>query len=177
MEGRVNDGTCDGIRDTDRNEIPTAGNMAMTDIVIKNAKRACQQTDIGKRIDDALSLIELENPKLKGILDKHHARVQLPDGMLGELVDLVSKIGFGESGKVEDRAKNHARDLLGPVSSLVTVRDKWLTGFDAPAPNGHDYNMDQLPQSYCHAARIHTPGHERPFTTVAVANDRTGASP
>lgn len=71
-----------------------------------------KQADIGKRIDDALSLIELENPKLKGILDKRYARVQLPDGKLGELVDLVSTIGFGESG---DTAKNHARDLLGQV--------------------------------------------------------------
>ena len=59
-----------------------------------------------------MSLIETENPKLKGILDKRYARVQLPDGKLGELVDLVSTIGFGESG---DTAKNHARDLLGQV--------------------------------------------------------------
>lgn len=71
-----------------------------------------KQADIGKRIDDALSLIEAENPKLKGILDKRYARVQLPDGKLGELVDLVSTIGFGQSG---DTAKNHARDLLGQV--------------------------------------------------------------
>jgi len=71
-----------------------------------------KQADIGKRIDDALSLIEAENPKLKGILDKRYARVQLPDGKLGELVDLVSTIGFGESGET---AKNHARDLLGQV--------------------------------------------------------------
>lgn len=71
-----------------------------------------KQANIGKRIDDALSLIEAENPKLKGILDKRYARVQLPDGKLGELVDLVSTIGFGESG---DTAKNHARDLLGQV--------------------------------------------------------------
>lgn len=34
-----------------------------------------KQADIGKRIDDALLLIELENPKLKGILDKRYARV------------------------------------------------------------------------------------------------------
>ncbi|NMW18997.1 MAG: SAM-dependent DNA methyltransferase, partial [Chlorobiaceae bacterium] len=44
-----------------------------------------KQPDIGKRIDDALTLIEAENPKLKGILDKRYARVQLPDGKLGEL--------------------------------------------------------------------------------------------
>ena len=81
----------------------------------ESLRAQAKQADIGKRIDDALSLIETENPKLKGILDKRYARVQLPDGKLGELVDLVSKIGFGESGKAEDRAKNHARDLLGQV--------------------------------------------------------------
>jgi type I restriction enzyme M protein len=81
----------------------------------ESLRAQAKQADIGKRIDDALSLIETENPKLKGILDKRYARVQLPDGKLGELVDLVSKIGFGESGNAEDRAKNHARDLLGQV--------------------------------------------------------------
>ncbi|MGV8898285.1 MAG: type I restriction-modification system subunit M [Burkholderiaceae bacterium] len=78
----------------------------------ENLRAQAKQADIGKRIDDALSLIEAENSKLKGILDKRYARVQLPDGKLGELVDLVSKIGFGES---TDVAKNHARDLLGQV--------------------------------------------------------------
>jgi len=58
-------------------------------------RAAAKQPDIGKRIDDALTIIEVENPKLKGILDKRYARAQLPDGKLGELVDLVSTIGFG----------------------------------------------------------------------------------
>jgi len=52
-------------------------------------RAAAKQPDIGKRIDDALSRIEVENPRLKGILDKRYARAQLPDGKLGELVDLV----------------------------------------------------------------------------------------
>ena len=43
------------------------------------------------------TVIESENPKLKGILDKRYARAQLPDGKLGELVDLVSTIGFGDN--------------------------------------------------------------------------------
>ena len=71
-------------------------------------RAAAKQPDIGKRIDDALSLIEAENPKLKGILDKRFARAQLPDGKLGELVDLVSTIGFGSSAA-------EARDVLGQV--------------------------------------------------------------
>ena len=69
---------------------------------------AAKQVDIGKRIDEALTQIELENPKLKGILDKRYARAQLPDGKLGELVDLVSTIGFGDNPSA-------ARDILGQV--------------------------------------------------------------
>ena len=71
-------------------------------------RAAAKQPDIGKRIDDALTVIEAENPKLKTILDKRYARAQLPDGKLGELVDMVSTIGFGvDPGK--------ARDVLGQV--------------------------------------------------------------
>lgn len=67
-----------------------------------------KQADIGKRIDQALEVIEKENPSLKGILDKRYARAPLLDGKLGELVDLISTIGFGE-----DQSK--ARDILGQV--------------------------------------------------------------
>ena len=71
-------------------------------------RAAAPQPDIGKRVDDALTVIELDNPKLKGILDKRFARAQLPDGKLGELVNLISTIGFGD-----DPSK--ARDILGQV--------------------------------------------------------------
>ncbi len=71
-------------------------------------RASAKQVDIGKRIDEALAAIEAENPKLKNILDKRYARAQLPDGKLGELVDLISTIGFGD-----DTGK--ARDLLGQV--------------------------------------------------------------
>ncbi len=74
----------------------------------ESIRAAAKQVDIGKRIDEALAAIEAENPKLKNILDKRYARAQLPDGKLGELVDLVSTIGFGD-----DTGK--ARDLLGQV--------------------------------------------------------------
>jgi type I restriction enzyme M protein len=74
----------------------------------ESLRAQAKQADIGKRIDDALFLIETENPKLKGILDKRYARVQLPDGKLGELVDMVSTIGFGVTGQ-------SSRDLLGQV--------------------------------------------------------------
>ena len=69
-------------------------------------RAAAPQPEIGKRVDDALTVIEADNPKLKGILDKRFARSQLPDGKLGELVNLISTIGFGD-----DPSK--ARDILG----------------------------------------------------------------
>lgn len=71
-------------------------------------RAAAKAPDIGKRIDEALTVIESENPKLKGILDKRYARAQLPDGKMGELVDLVSTIGFGDNAST-------ARDVLGQV--------------------------------------------------------------
>ncbi|MBK5303668.1 MULTISPECIES: class I SAM-dependent DNA methyltransferase [Gammaproteobacteria] len=74
----------------------------------ESIRAAAKQVDIGKRIDEALSAIEGENPSLKNILDKRYARAQLPDGKLGELVDLISTIGFGGDA-------NQARDLLGQV--------------------------------------------------------------
>ncbi|MDU5643468.1 MAG: class I SAM-dependent DNA methyltransferase [Pseudomonas aeruginosa] len=74
----------------------------------ESIRAAAKQVDIGKRIDEALAAIEAENPKLKNILDKRYARALLPDGKLGELVDLISTIGFGD-----DAGK--ARDLLGQV--------------------------------------------------------------
>lgn len=74
----------------------------------ESLRAAAKQPDIGKRIDDALAAIETENPKLKGILDKRYGRAQLPDGKLGELVDLISTIGFGDDANV-------ARDILGQV--------------------------------------------------------------
>ncbi len=49
---------------------------------------------------------------LKNILDKRFARAQLPDGKLGELVDLVSTIGFGTADQISVR---QARDVLGQV--------------------------------------------------------------
>lgn len=74
----------------------------------ESIRAAAKQVDIGKRIDEALAAIEAENPKLKNILDKRYARAQLPDGKLGELVDMISTIGFGSDA-------NKARDLLGQV--------------------------------------------------------------
>jgi type I restriction enzyme M protein len=64
-------------------------------------------TTIGKIIDDAMDEIEKSNPKLKNILPKDFARRQA-NIRLGEIVDLVSTIGFNDKDM-------HSKDVLGHV--------------------------------------------------------------
>ena len=66
-----------------------------------------KQSDFGFIIDNALRDIESENISLKGKLDKRYGKTELAADKLGELFDLVSKIGFGENLK--------ASDILGEV--------------------------------------------------------------
>lgn len=63
---------------------------------------------IGKFIDDAMVAIEKENPALKGVLSKDYARPTLDKHRLGELIDLISKIGLGDK-------ENRSKDILGRV--------------------------------------------------------------
>ena len=74
----------------------------------EHIRNQAKQATIGKIIDDALTAIETENPRLKGILDKRFARTQLEPGKLGELIDLISTVGFTGDG-------HRAKDVLGEV--------------------------------------------------------------
>ena len=64
--------------------------------------------EIGKKIDDAMVAIERDNPRLKGILPKDYARPNLDKTRLGELIDLIAKIGLGDK-------ENRSKDILGRV--------------------------------------------------------------
>lgn len=66
-----------------------------------------KQPDIGSIIDNAMTSIENENSSLRGKLDKRFGRAQLNQGVLGELIDLISTIGFS--------SKYDESDLLGEV--------------------------------------------------------------
>ncbi len=70
---------------------------------------------IGKIIDDAMSAIENENPTLKGVLPKDYARPTLDKTRLGELIDLISKIGMGEDLRL-------SKDTLGRVYEYFLSR-------------------------------------------------------
>lgn len=67
-----------------------------------------KQPNIGTLIDDAMRIIEKENETLKGVLSKDYARPALNKIMLGELIDLISKITLHSYG-------NGSKDILGRV--------------------------------------------------------------
>ena len=70
----------------------------------KNAK----QPTIGQLLDEAMDAIEKENPSLKGVLPKEYGKPALDKRLLGELIDLVGKIGLGYQ-------ENRSKDILGGV--------------------------------------------------------------
>lgn len=64
--------------------------------------------EIGKIVDEAMDLIEKENPSLRDVLPKNYAREDLDKRRLGELVDLISGIGLGDK-------ESKSKDILGRV--------------------------------------------------------------
>jgi len=71
--------------------------------------RNATQPNIGKLIDEAMEAIEKENPgQLRGVLPRIYAQANVPPYVLGELINLFSKITFELT---EDKAK----DVLGRV--------------------------------------------------------------
>ena len=99
----------DGADPEDREEY-TAENVffvppsARWSFLQSNAK----QTNIGKIVDDGMDAIEFENAQLKGILPKVYAKQNLDPTSLGELIDLIGNINFGET-------KERSADVLGHV--------------------------------------------------------------
>lgn len=57
---------------------------------------------IGSVIDSAMEQIEIENPKLKGILPKNYARPEMDQRRLGAVVDLFTNIKMHEHGEEKD---------------------------------------------------------------------------
>jgi type I restriction enzyme M protein len=78
-----------------------------TDARWESLRARAKQPDIGQLIDKALVAIENENQTLRGKLDKRFGAAQLEPGRLGELVDLISTIGFAD--------EHRSGDVLGEV--------------------------------------------------------------
>ena len=65
--------------------------------------------DIAKYIDDAMDAVEAENPEqLLGVLPKEYVRIPLEHHILGELVNIFSRIDFNHDEEKE-------KDMLGRV--------------------------------------------------------------
>ena len=83
----------------------------------ESLREQAKQPDIGQRIDRALVAIENENPTLRGKLDKRFGAAQLEPGRLGELVDLISTIGFGTGQRSGDVLGEVYEYFLGQFAS------------------------------------------------------------
>jgi len=67
-----------------------------------------RDAQIGLLVDNAMTAIERENPRLKGVLPKGYAREQIDKATLGGLIDLFANIGLGDK-------EHRSKDLLGRV--------------------------------------------------------------
>jgi type I restriction enzyme M protein len=56
-------------------------------------KQRAKQPEIGKLIDNAMDLIEVDNPSLRCMVPKIYARPSLDVRRIGEVVDLLSTTG------------------------------------------------------------------------------------
>ncbi|MFP5255754.1 MAG: N-6 DNA methylase [Acidimicrobiia bacterium] len=83
---------------------------ARWDVIQSKAKQA----DIGEIIDDAMLAIEHDNDRLKGVLPVGYANPTLDKRRLGEVVDLISGIGFHDIDK--------DRDILGRVYEYFLLK-------------------------------------------------------
>ncbi len=66
------------------------------------------QPDIGKTVDEAMDVIEKNNPSLRDVLPKVYARSNLDPTNLGGLINLIGNIALGD-------AKARSADVLGHV--------------------------------------------------------------
>ncbi len=77
---------------------------ARWEYIQSNAK----QPEIGAIINDAMDIIEKENPSLKGVLPKDYTKPGIDKTRLGELVDLIATIELGDKN-------NREKDIIGQV--------------------------------------------------------------
>jgi type I restriction enzyme M protein len=88
-----------------------------TDARWESLRARAKQADIGQLIDRALVAIENENTTLRGKLDKRFGAAQLEPGRMGELVDLISTIGFGDHQRSGDVLGEVYEYFLGQFAS------------------------------------------------------------
>jgi type I restriction enzyme M protein len=91
----------------DNNKVAIGG----TELTFKDKNgedKVLKVSSVGHLIDNALDAIEIDNPKLKGVLNKRYTQLQIDQSKLGELIDLVATIPF-------THASLNSKDILGHV--------------------------------------------------------------
>ncbi|GAA3735289.1 type I restriction enzyme M protein [Spinactinospora alkalitolerans] len=83
--------------------------------IAERAKTSSGEDSVGKLLDDAMKAVGNANPDLKGALPQGLFNARgVDERRLGELVDLINRIGFGEQLDEQGRRRS-ARDVLGEV--------------------------------------------------------------
>lgn len=77
-------------------------------VKINGENKTIKVSSVGHLIDNALEAIEIDNPKLKGVLNKRYTQLQIDQSKLGELIDLIATIPF-------KHASLSSKDILGHV--------------------------------------------------------------
>jgi type I restriction enzyme M protein len=90
----------------DNNKVAIGG--AELPVQINGEAKTLKITSVGHLIDNALDAIEIDNPKLKGVLNKRYTQLQIDQSKLGELIDLIATIPF-------KHASLSSKDILGHV--------------------------------------------------------------
>jgi type I restriction enzyme M protein len=67
-----------------------------------------KQPGIAHKLDAAMAAIEVENPKLRGVLYRDFGRLELDTGKIGDLLAIVAKMQF-------DPKEHTSRDVFGEV--------------------------------------------------------------
>ena len=89
-------------------KIPAGEDLPWLTINNKGKEVPEKMKSVGILVDKALEAIEKDNPKLKGILNKTYARLNLDDNKLGDLISLIGSIKL-------DHSTLASKDILGHV--------------------------------------------------------------
>jgi type I restriction enzyme M protein len=90
----------------DHNKVVIGG--AELEVLVNGKAQKVKVSSVGHLIDNALEAIELDNTKLKGVLNKRYTQLQIDQAKLGELIDLISTIPFTHDSL-------SSKDILGHV--------------------------------------------------------------
>tara|TARA_R110001592_G_scaffold338040_1_gene624887 strand:- start:5899 stop:7485 length:1587 start_codon:yes stop_codon:yes gene_type:complete len=70
--------------------------------------KQASNTKIASILDNAMSAIEKENPKLVGVLYRDFGRLSIDSGKLGDLIEIIGRMTFNP-------IDHHSRDIFGEV--------------------------------------------------------------